>query len=209
MPNAQLREELNQLDQQDSAPKKLRHSLDLVRTRWFSSLQVKAICARLPSDGDRLEFASAAFPRVVDPENFYDVYDAFNTFSKVMRLHDRVRDFRRGDHPAPVAAPQPVSEENLQSMIKTLRGEPFDDTRTSMAKQILQDSRKRFASRQIVPLLKCFKFEENRLEMAKFAYDSVLDPENYYLIHEVFTFTQSREELARYIQSKAQPANPR
>lgn len=55
----------------------------------FSSLQIKAMARLLVQEDARYDFALAAFPRTVDPENFYEVYDAFTSFSKVLRLHDQ------------------------------------------------------------------------------------------------------------------------
>jgi hypothetical protein len=203
MPEQQFQDQLRELDRQSSGAEKLRHSLGLTPRRWFSSLQVKTICARLPGDAERLEFATAAFPRVVDPENFYEVYDAFSSFSKVLRLHDRVRSPRR-DEPPPVVV-TPVSETDLEAMLKTLRAEPFEDTRLTMAKQMLQVSRRNFLSRQALQMVKCFRFEENRLTVAKLAFDAVLDPENYFVVNEAFSFAQTRQELADYILNKKAP----
>lgn len=52
----------------------------------FSSAQIKVLCTHLGDDNARLDLATEAYPHVVDPENFHDVYDAFTTLSKVMRL---------------------------------------------------------------------------------------------------------------------------
>jgi hypothetical protein len=202
MQEQQFRDHLSQMDRQNAAPAKLRQALALLPKRWFSSFQVKAICSRLPGDPERLEFAIAAFPRVVDPENFYEVYDAFRTFSHVLRLHDQARGMQSPPNPAPVAALHPVSEDNLQQMLKSLRGEPFEDNRSALAKQILESSRRNFLARQVVEILKTFKFEDNRLEVAKKGYEAVLDPENYFLVHETLKFAQNREELAQYIRSR-------
>lgn len=208
MPEQQFQDQLRELDRQPTGADKLRHSLGLAPRRWFSSLQVKSICARLPGDAERLEFATAAFPRVVDPENFYEVYDTFSSFSKVLRLHDRVRPPHR-EEPPPPAVPTPVSEADLQAMLKSLRAEAFEDTRLATARQMLQVSRKNYLSRQVLQLVKCFRFEDNRLTVAKLAFDAVLDPENYFVVNEAFSFAQTREELADYILKKQAQAPPR
>jgi hypothetical protein len=73
---------------------KLRSANDLIRAQRVSSLQVKTIVEKFRDENARLQFAIAAYPRVIDPENLYEVYDAFFTFSKVMRLHDATRGVR-------------------------------------------------------------------------------------------------------------------
>lgn len=168
--------------------------------RWLSSAQVKLLARSIADEDARLEFAVAAYPRTVDPENFYEVYDAFTKFSKAFRLHDRIHGLpaRPGGGPA-------VTPEEMAEVLKTLKGENFDETRQKLARQILT-ARVRFNSTQVRDVLKLFAFDESRLAVAKAAYDFVVDPENYYLVAQVFTFSDSKEELARYTASRATPA---
>lgn len=70
-----------------------------VQNSCLSTSQVAAICAILHEDFDRLAIAEIAFPRTIDPQNFYDVYDTFTKFSMVFRLHDYVTAKREGKNP--------------------------------------------------------------------------------------------------------------
>ena len=45
-------------------------------------------------------------------------------------------------------------------------------------------------------------FDEDQLELAKFAYDHVYDLENYYKVYDVFSFSKSGEELEEYIENR-------
>jgi hypothetical protein len=183
---------------------RLGQAKELAHRHWLSSLQVKAIASRLADDKARLEFATAAFPRTVDPENFYEVYDAFVSFSHVMRLHDRIRQFERIP-PVVVEVPAHVSDKEIKDILQTLRKESFDQTRMSVARQILSSHRGGFLSQQVRQMLGCFDFEPNRLELAKFAYDFTVDPEKYYLVNDAFDFDGNKQALARYIQSRNRP----
>jgi len=170
----------------------------------LSSLQVKAIAASLNDDAARLEFASHAYPATVDPENFYEVYDAFTSFSKVMRLHDRVRDWRQ--QTAPVSAiPVAVSDADMKDILQAIRNETLDRPRQNLARQII-GAKASFTTRQIAEIVKLFDFESGKLEIAKYAYDYTIDPQNYYLINACFDFDHTKESLNRYIESKRNPA---
>lgn len=178
---------------------------------WFSSAQVKTLAAAIPQEDARLQFALAAYPRTVDPENFYDVYDAFTSYSKVFRLHDELRRMRQ-PHPEPVVvlqAPPPVSEESMKSLISAVRAEPMDESRKAIVRQAFTDQR-RFFSHQIRDLMKVFTFEDSRLEIARLGYDQVIDPENYFVVNEAFTFIDTKRKLEQFITSRratqAQPA---
>jgi hypothetical protein len=180
----------------------------MARAYRLTSLQVKAIAQSMRNDDARLEFATAAFPRTLDPENFYEVYDAFDTLSKVMRLHDRVRPLERPA--APVAyLPPVIDKEEVAGILKSLRGESFDNTRMQVARQIFVTSRSLFLSAQVKQILDLFDFEQNKLAMAKAAYEFTHDKDKYYLVNEAFSFENSKTELSRYIEDWNKKQTPR
>jgi hypothetical protein len=201
-----LNEQLRALRQMSASDDKRQRALDLTTSSYLSSLQVKAIATALDEDADRLDFALAAYPRTVDPENFYDVYDAFKTFSKVMRLHDRLLEQRRS--PAPPPPRRAVSKTEMTDILRVLGNEGLDSTRMKTARQIV-GSRSDFTARQIQQILALFPFESSKLELAKFAFDHVQDPANYFLVNEVFSFSSSKDELARFTQARQVPTKQR
>ncbi len=194
-------QKLRDLNGERESGAKLGRARDMIRAHRLSSLQVKAIAIRLSDDNARLEFATAAYPRTVDPENFYEVYDAFTTFSKVMRLHDRIRELNGVRTPPVIEAPPTVSDEDLRDMLRALKNESFENTRKDLARQIIGNSRKLFLSAQVKQILNCFDFEPSKLEMAKLAYEHTLDREKYFVVNEAFSFDSSKQELSRFIQS--------
>ncbi len=203
-----FQERMRSLAEERSAAERLSRAVDLASRHLLSSQQVKAVAARLGDDAARLDFAVAAYPHTVDSENFYDVYDTFTSFSKVMRLHDWIHARARPPHPAVMVGPQTVTDEELRDMLQALRKEPFDKGRDKLGRQILSSSRKRFLAVQIKAMLKCFDFEANRLEFAKYAYDYTFDREQYFQVNDAFDFSSSRESLSQYIQKQNQSAPP-
>lgn len=180
----------------------------LLRRHVCSSLQVKAVAQTIASEDLRLEFAIAAYPNTVDPENYYEVYDAFQSFSKVFRLHDRVSQHPPGPTPPVVVAPAALGEEDFGQMLRTIQAEPFDNTKLATARQLVASARGRIASRQVREILKSFAFEDRRLELGKAAYECVSDPWNYSVVYDTFTFPTSRETLARYLETRTPAAVP-
>jgi hypothetical protein len=197
-----LSQRLETFTEEQPDAEKLRRAQDWVRGSLFSSLQVKAIAERFRDENARLQFAIAAYPRTVDPENYYEVYDAFYSFSKVMRLHDAIKGTRA---PAPEQAPGLLTPDELQKMVASLRGEPFEEPRLNLARQMVRGHSKRIASEQLTALLNCFAFESNKVELAKYAYAYVADPERYYLINKAFNLSSSRQEVSEYIEEISKP----
>jgi hypothetical protein len=55
---------------------------------------------------------------------------------------------------------------------------------------------------QIAQICRQFSFENNRLELAKFAYPFCVEKHKYYMLNEVFTYDSSKQELNEYLQGK-------
>lgn len=64
-----------------------------VGDKCLSSAQVKTIAMLFTADSMRLDFCKTAYPRTTDPANFYDVYDAFGSFSNALRLYHFVEHY--------------------------------------------------------------------------------------------------------------------
>ncbi len=200
-----MRQGLDRLRVEQGDAAKLQQARQLFIPHHLSSLQVKTIAMTFGDDGARLDFALAAYPRVVDPENFYEVYDAFHTFSKMMRLHDQIHmQPASGGMPPHVPPVRLVSQQDLDEILATIRNASFDKDKLRLARQII-GAKKAFLSRQIKEILRLFDFEDGRLDAAKFAYDYVVDPQNYFVVYDTFSFNNQKEQLAQYIEKKQRP----
>jgi hypothetical protein len=202
LPDRQFDEQLHALRASANDTERLRQARGVLAEGWYSSQQIKTLARAIGNEDLRVEFAFAAYPRVVDPENFYDVYDAFTTFSKVFRLHDRLRNVVAAGPSQPVVPP--VSNQDFQGILRAFEKEAFDDGKLRLAKQVLGGN-PRLLSRQVRDIMKTFKFDDGRLAVAKLAYGRVLDPESFFVVNEAFAFDSTKDSLARYIESRAKP----
>lgn len=82
---------------------------------------------------------------------------------------------------------------------QTLQNESFDNVRLTMAKQVINSNF--FTVSQVKELVQLFSFENNKLEIAKYAYRNTVDKNNYFAIADCLTFSSNKEELMRYIQN--------
>ena len=80
---------------------------------------------------------------------------------------------------------------------ESLRREWFENTRLTAAKQIID--RNYFTSQQVKEMLLLFTFENNRLDIAKYAYGKTVDKGNYFIVNDAFTFNGNKEALKDYI----------
>lgn len=85
-----FQQRFNLIAQQNEDQLKLIVAKDFVNKYCLTSSQVKTIALLFKEDANRLTFCMEASGHVLDKVNFYDVYDAFNSFSNAFRLHDYV-----------------------------------------------------------------------------------------------------------------------
>lgn len=209
MQESQFKDHVRSLKNEGREFERLKSAKHFASRHRLTSLQVKAIVETLGDDSARLEFALDAFASTIDPDNYYEVYDGFKTFSKVMRLHDGIREMRKPrPERAPWAqAPREVGETDMADIMRTIAREGIDSTKQNIARQII-GARNNFSTRQIKQILALFAFESSKLELARYSFDHVLDPENYFMVSEVFAFSSSKDELAKYIESRRRPSRP-
>ena len=80
---------------------------------------------------------------------------------------------------------------------ESLRREWFENSRLTAAKQTID--RNNFTSQQVKEMVLLFTFENNRLDIAKYAYGKTVDKGNYFIINDAFTFNSNKESLKDYI----------
>lgn len=92
----------------------------------------------------------------------------------------------------------PMTEITFTTAMNSIADKSFDETKLSVAKQITSSNC--LTSYQIKRVAELFSFEDNKLNYAKFAYPFCFDPQNYFVVNDVFSFQNSISELQRAIQ---------
>lgn len=91
-----------------------------------------------------------------------------------------------------------MSTANFNAAFQSISRADFDDNRLQTAKQIANSNC--LTAAQIARISQSFEFDDNRLSFAKFAYNSCLDPQNYYLLNDSFEYDSNIRALQNYIQ---------
>ncbi len=92
---------------------------------------------------------------------------------------------------------RPMSNRDFDKAKEAVRREVFDNTRLDIAKHIVNQNM--MTTMQVKELVEMFSFDDSKLDLAKYAYRYTTDRGSYYLIYDAFSFSKSKEELARYI----------
>ncbi|MDB4286072.1 DUF4476 domain-containing protein [bacterium] len=95
---------------------------------------------------------------------------------------------------------QPMSRHEFASAVHALDAQRFESTRFTLTKQIF--GRELMTSAQVREVMGLFSFEKGRLEVAEFCYGKVVDPDRYYMVNDMFSFSSSVEHLSHFIASQ-------
>ena len=90
-----------------------------------------------------------------------------------------------------------MSVREFENVKEQIRKEWFENNRLKSVKVIIDKNN--FTTQQVKEFMLLFTFENNRLELAKYAYRKTVDKQCYYELTDVFTFSSSQDELARFI----------
>ena len=91
----------------------------------------------------------------------------------------------------------PCSEEDFIEAKRTIEKADFEQTKLTIAKQIVASEL--MTASQLAEIARLFDFEQTKLEFLKYAYQYCFDKNKYYLVNNVFEFSSSVDQLNKYI----------
>jgi hypothetical protein len=90
-----------------------------------------------------------------------------------------------------------MSDQSFAALKEALVKEKFDNSRLTIAKQVMLQNY--FTVDQVKQMIMLFSFDNYKLDLAKTAYKYTVNRPDYFMLYEVFSFSNSKEELANYI----------
>jgi hypothetical protein len=90
-----------------------------------------------------------------------------------------------------------MSNTSFENLRNTIRQERFTSSKMVIIKQALQDNY--FTAEQVKQMAQQFSFEDDKLQVAKLAFNRTIDKANYHLLYSIFSYSSSKEDLAKYI----------
>jgi len=99
-----------------------------------------------------------------------------------------------------MGCPWPMEKGDYALAKSTIASKSFDDTKLTVAKQIV-GSNCLFAD-QVKELTDLMSFEDSKLDFAKYAYTRTYDQGNYFKVNNAFDFESTIEELNEYISTQ-------
>ena len=92
-----------------------------------------------------------------------------------------------------------LSDVEFNQLLHNINRESSENNMMKSATQIINTNY--LTSEQVKEMLQLFTFENNKLSLAELAYDKTVDKRNYFVINDVFNYSSSKHELARFIRN--------
>lgn len=90
-----------------------------------------------------------------------------------------------------------MTDRAFRQALVSIQRESFDNDKIRLARLLV--SRNNMTTAQIRTIAQLFGFDSSKLEFTKYAYASCIDPQHYYQIGRIFSFSSSRRELYDYL----------
>jgi hypothetical protein len=220
MPAITFKQHLNQLALQPNDQQKLQFSKTILQGSCLLSSQVKDLATVFAGDYYRYEFCKRAWKHTFDPGNFFDVYDAFGSFSAAIRLYDFISSneitsinpptsttnwYPELSYPVPfgykgiTGCQIPLADNDFEIVARPAVIQKTDAAHRAEALKIFNTHC--VSMGQAMKLATLFEMESNRIAFLKEVYPKIHDMENYSFATEVFSHIPYKNEWLAFCPS--------
>ena len=144
--------------------------------------------AKHPDNGNNLSNGNDGYNAVPNPNPYANNSHNPNSYGNASG--------DAGSYAAP-AASRPRPSLDPEALSQAMQQRPFDDSRLQLAKEALGQNS--IQATDLKRLLRSLRLEASRVELAKFAYPHVADPQNFYQVYEAFDFDASVREVQQAV----------
>ena len=191
-------------------------------SEWCTTLQLLDVCYYMPNDKIKYRLCLAAYPKIIDKNNFFNIYDTFSTLSYAVRLYHNTqardgrlepdnypntdRDYSSIDFPSSdgyvgetgINCGLPMAQNDFNYFFNGLLFDKNDNQQLEFLKQ--QVTTHCFSTAQIMTLGLELQLEKNRLTFLKFAFNKCFDMGNFIKSLQLISHTYYKDDLKMYIE---------
>ena len=156
---------------------------------YFTTTQARQLILLVNSQSTRFTLAKAAYPRIIDPVNFTQLYDVFSSQSYRDQLADYVGTYNAG------SSSTAMNTARFNSLYRTAQRQATTNSKLSYINNAFTNTNNYFTVAQARQLIQLVSGDENRLYLAKVSYRSIVDKNNFYQLNTLLNSQASRNEL--------------
>lgn len=185
---------------------------EYLQSNCFTTAQMMRFGSLINTENNRLSFLKIGYNKVFDANNYNQAsqlltqqFNQQNFFTFIQQDGGFVPN--NPTNPInpnnPIVTNCSVPDADFNDMRTRISREAFQNTRLNLAKTIIR-TRTCFSVTQIRTLSSLMTQDEQKLDIARFAYDycEPTQRQNYFQISDIFTFNRSKENFMAFLQTK-------
>jgi hypothetical protein len=170
-------------------------------TYYFSVAQAKQIISLVSGENNRLQLAKLSLDNLVDNENLTQLFDLLTTQSAKEELDYYIRNNGYAGSNYNYTIRAAITEAEFNTLYNDIRKKWLPLSKYSTAVDVFNSSTNYFTTQQAKQIIGLLSSESNRLELAKLAFDNIVDQQNFRQLYDLFGNQASKDELDNYIKT--------
>jgi uncharacterized integral membrane protein len=173
---------------------------------YFTVSQARQLIQLAPDEANRLYLAKVSYRSIIDRDNFSQMSGLLNTQASRNELSTFINTY---DGSNPVYTRVAMKDADYNVLYRDVQNRFGIGAKMSALTNVFANETYYFTVAQTKRLIELVSSESNRLELAKAAYNNIVDPVNFDQLYDILTGPSSRNELEEYVRGyQNTPANP-
>ena len=168
---------------------------------YFTVAQASELISLVTGDNNRLQLAKLALDNIIDTENITQLFSLLTTQFAKEDLDGYIRNngFANGNYS--YANHAAMTETEFNNLYNTIRKKWLPLTKYSAAADAFNSSTNDFTTSQARQIISLLSSESNRVDLAKIAFDNIVDQQNFRQLYDLFTTQASKDALDEYLRN--------
>lgn len=168
---------------------------------YFSTEQIRQLMSQVTSESDRMDLIKLSYPAVIDTNNFGSLYDVFASTAYRLEFNDFV--VSKGGVAVNTGVKAQMSVNNFNLLMTSIQSKWSQALKTDAVRDAFINTNNYFSTEQIRQLLTQVTSETDRLALAKQSFRSVMDPNMFHQLVDLFTSSNYRNEFNTFASAQA------
>ena len=169
---------------------------------YFNTEQVGQLITLITAENQKVELAKLAYPKVIDPENYSEIYTLFNSPASRAELQ-RFVSTRNGGNTISIPSDNtnPVmTTDQFNQLVQTVNNQFQQEDKVAVLSNAF-NSTNNFNISQVRQLISLVSAENHRLSLLKLAYPRTTDAANFSSLNNLLLNQSSRDELNYFVRT--------
>lgn len=165
---------------------------------YFTTNQVSQLLRLVNAENFRLELAKLSYPVITDRNNFNQLYTLLNSQASRNELEDYANNYM-DDEEEESETNVAMLDANFTNLYQTIQQQWPISTQMSTLTNAFNNTNNYFSTYQASRLIQIINTENNRVQLAKLSYRSIIDRNNFSQIYSLLGSQSSKNELTTYV----------